>query len=99
MILMNVSGYNFQGSLDPYRGFIDIVAAVYTILDDQSRLLDVGQTEDLNNRFLNHPRQNRWEVNKVGYLHLYILQIANEQTRLQIESLIRKQYNPSCGAR
>lgn len=96
---MNISGYNFQGPQDPYRGFTNIVSAVYAILDDQSRLLDVGQTEDLNNRFPNHPRQSCWEVNKAGNLYLYILQIANERTRLQVESLIRNQYSPPCGDR
>lgn len=94
---MNISGYLFQGPYSPYQGFQNTISAIYAILDDQSRLLDVGQTEDLNNRFPNHPRRSCWETNKVGNLHLYILQTASEQTRLQIESLIRNQYNPTCG--
>lgn len=99
MIQMNISGYNFQGPLDPYRGFTNTISAVYAILDDQSRLLDVGQTDDLNNRFPNHPRQNCWESHKIGRLHLYILQINGEQDRLHIESQIRNQYSQSCGDR
>lgn len=94
---MDISGYNFQGPLDPRRGFTNRISAVYAVLDDQARVLDVGQTDDLNNRFPNHPRQGCWENNKSGNLHLYILRVANERTRLQIESLIRSQYNPPCG--
>jgi excinuclease UvrABC nuclease subunit len=96
---MNISGYSFEGPYSPYRGFTNEVSAVYAILDDQQRLLDVGQSDNLNNRFPSHPRQSCWEKNKNGDLSLYILQISNEQDRLQIESSIRYQYNPTCGER
>jgi len=96
---MNIAGYNFQGTYDPYRGFVNKIAAVYAIVDDQQKLIDVSHTDDLNNRFPNHPRQNCWGRNKNGDLHPYILHVADERIRLQIESLIRNQYNPSCGYR
>lgn len=94
---MNISGYNFEGPYDPCRGFVNVIPALYAIIDDQPRLLDVGQTEDLNNRFPDHPRQPQWEANKTGNLHLYILRVVDERSRLQIESSIRNAYNPPCG--
>ncbi len=96
---MNISGYNFEGPYDPYRGFTNTIAAVYTIIDAEPRLLDVGQTEDLNNRFPNHPRQSQWEACKTGNIHLYILRVTGEQMRLGIESTIRTSYHPQCGDR
>jgi len=96
---VNITGYNFEGPFDPLRGFTNQISAVYVIVDNQPKLLDVGQTDDLNNRFPNHPWQACWERNKAGNLGLYILQIADEQTRLKIELMIRTQYNPTCGER
>lgn len=97
---MNISGYIFEGSYSHMRGFDGKILAVYVIIDsynNQSFVLDVGQTEDLNNRFPNHPRESCWNSNKSGNLSLWILRIQNEQDRLAIESKIRNQYNPSCG--
>jgi hypothetical protein len=94
---MNIAGYNFTGPYDPTRGFTNTITAIYAIVDSKLSLVDVGQTEDLNNRFPNHPRQSCWEKHAGGVFRLYIWQESNEQKRLQIESVIRTQYNPPCG--
>lgn len=94
---MNISGYNFVGPYDPNKGFTKTIAAVYVIVDEQPKVVDVGQTEDLNNRFPNHPRQSCWDSHKTGKVSLYILQGGSEQSRLQIELKIRTEFNPPCG--
>lgn len=99
---MNISNYVFEGPYDYKRGFTDMISAVYAIIDSHingNNLIDVGQSEDLNNRFPNHPRELSWNTVKAGTLSLWILRVQNEQERLSVESQIRTQYNPSCGER
>ena len=97
MNTLSVSGYTFSGPYDPNKGFTNVIAAVYVIVDDQARVIDVGQTDDLNNRFPNHPRQNCWNYYKTGNISLYILKVGSEQVRRGIESKIRAELNPPCG--
>lgn len=94
---MNLSGYNFDGPYDPNRGFKNKIAAIYAIIDSKSKLMDIGQSEDLNNRFPNHPRKQCWIRHKNGNINLYIHQESSEQRRLIIEKEIRNSYNPPCG--
>lgn len=94
---MIIGGYNFSGPYDPKRGFTRQTKAVYAIIDGKSSVIDVGQTDDLNNRFPNHPRQSCWEIHAVGGFALYIFQESQEQQRLLIENAIRSRYNPLCG--
>lgn len=99
---MKISGYTFEGPYDYKREFNSKIPAVYAIIDTINfnyYLLDVGQTEDLNNRFPNHPREISWHNARSGVLSLWVLRIQNEQDRLAIESQIRNQYNPPCGER
>ena len=96
---MNMSGYQFSGPFDPNRGFTKVVPAVYVIVDSTSRVLEVGQTGDLNNRFPNHPRENSWKNKAQGQFTMYVYQDGNENSRLLLESFIRTQYNPPCGKR
>lgn len=94
---MNISGYQFTGPYSPFRGFKNKVSAVYVCVDNRPNLLDVGQTDDLNNRFPNHPRQICWENHSHGEIKLYIHQDANENSRIQKENSIRQNYKPPCG--
>lgn len=94
---MLISDINFSGPLDPNKGFQNKIAAVYAILDGSLKVIDVGQTDDLNNRFPNHPRSRCWNSNKSGEIYLYIYQIGNTEDRLSLESKIRDQYKPPCG--
>lgn len=99
---MNILGYTFEGPYDHKKGFVGTISAVYAIIDNHingNSLIDVGQSEDLNNRFPNHPRELSWDTVRVGALSLWILQVQTEQDRLTIESQIRTQYNPPCGER
>lgn len=96
---MNISGHIFEGPYDPTRGFTENLSVVYAILDDNSTVIDVGQTENINNRFPNHDRSNCWTSHSVGNSHVFILRVTGERDRLSIESQIRNQYNPACGDR
>lgn len=79
---MNLAGYIFHGPFTHLKGFNSIIPAVYTIIDTR-KVVDVGQTEDLNNRFPNHPRQPQWEACREGNLALYILPEADGQKSLR----------------
>ena len=96
---MNINGNVFSGPYSPFKGFDSVIAAVYAILDSRNTVIDVGQSEDLNNRFPNHQRENCWRTHGIGDLGLYILRENSEQNRLRIESGIRQRYNPLCGDR
>lgn len=99
---MNISGFIFEGPFDHKRGFEGTIAAVYAIIDSRvngNYLIDVGQSEDLNNRFPNHPRELSWNSFRSRTLSLWILRVQNEQERLAIELQIRTKYNPPCGER
>lgn len=94
---MNIEGYNFEGPYDPDRGFVNNFAAVYSIVDDKPRVVDVGQTNNINDRFPNHERKPCWLRNKYGDIHLYVYRETSEEIRLRIESEIRERYDPPCG--
>jgi len=96
---MNIAGYNFDGPYDPDKGFTKDFAAVYSIVDDKPKVVDVGQTNNINDRFPNHERKPCWLRNKDGEIHLYIYKEESEKNRLRIESEIRGVYNPPCGER
>jgi hypothetical protein len=94
---MKLCDYIFDGPYDPSKGFNNQIAAVYAIIDGQPKVVDVGQSEDLNNRFPNHPRKECWARRKNGNINLYIYKESSEQRRLSIEKQIRNAYNPPCG--
>ena len=94
---MKIGGNNFEGPYDPNKGFTADFAAVYSIVDDKPKVVDVGQTSNINDRFPNHDRKPCWIRNKDGEIHLYIYKESSETRRLTIESEIREKYNPQCG--
>ena len=94
---MQILSYNFDGPYDPDRRFIESFCAVYTIIDTRTKIIDVGETGDINGRFPNHDRKPCWMANGTGILELYIYKESSEEKRRQIESEIRNVYNPPCG--
>ena len=94
---MNIGGYDFSGPFDPDKGFTTDFAAVYAIIDDKPKVIDVGQTNNINDRFPNHERKPCWLRNKDGKIYLYIYKENSEARRLKIELEIRGKYNPPCG--
>lgn len=96
---MNIGGYLFQGPYNPDFSFNQDFGAIYAIIDGRSYLIDVGQTESVNNRIPNHDRKLQWPRHAQQGYSLYILINENENARLQIEAQIRNQYQPPCGDR
>jgi len=94
---MLISNLSFSGPYDPDKGFQNTIAAVYAIVDDSLKVIDIGQTEDLNNRFPNHSRSQNWQNYKTGRLHLYIYRLNKQDERLSLEKKVRTDYNPPCG--
>lgn len=94
---MNFSGYQFTGPYNVDLNFKRDFGAVYAIVDDANKVLDIGQTKSVNDRVQYHDRRPCWDGNKVGFLHLYVYESSSEQTRTQIESYLRGVYNPTCG--
>jgi predicted GIY-YIG superfamily endonuclease len=97
MNAMNICGYIFTGPYNPDQGFNEKISATYAVHDNY-KILDVGQTDDLNNRFPNHDRRNCWERHKTGQIKLYIFIENNKQKRLFIERQIRVTLKPVCGS-
>lgn len=96
---MNLNGYQFAGPYNVDLPFDNDFGAIYAIIDDVPKVLDIGQTGSINDRVQYHDRRPCWDRNKSGALHLYILVNSSEQGRLQIEQSLRNFYNPLCGVR
>lgn len=94
---IQIEGYQFSGPYYHTRKFDNDFGCVYVILNNINKVVDVGETEDINSRILNHERKMCWQKNGVGDTGLYIY-ISNDQNfRLLLEKLIRNKYRPLCG--
>lgn len=96
---MDVLNHQFQGPYDHNLAFKRDFGCVYLLVNAQGQLIDVGQTESVNNRLPNHDRKQCWIRNGCPDKQLYVYSIANEQYRLNLESAIRNAYAPACGIR
>ena len=96
---IQVEGYQFSGPYYHTRRFNNDFGCVYLILNNNNKVVDVGETSDINSRMINHERKMCWYKNGVGETGLYIY-ISNDQNfRRLLEKLIRNKYNPLCGDR
>lgn len=93
---MNIKGYEFKGPFTTETDFKSI-GAVYVITDTNNSPIDVGQTNDLKSRIPSHERQDCWKRNAQGGVSVYARVESSEQTRLQIESIIRNSFKFTCG--
>jgi predicted GIY-YIG superfamily endonuclease len=93
---MNIKGYEFEGPFTPTTAFNN-VGAVYVITDSNNSPIDVGQTNDLKSRIPSHERQDCWKHNAQGGVSVYARVESSEQTRLQIENIIRNSFKFTCG--
>ncbi len=96
---IQVEGYQFSGPYYHTKKFNQNFGCVYIILNNNNQVVDVGETNDINSRIINHERKMCWYKNGVGETGLYIY-ISNDQNfRLLLEKLIRNKYHPFCGDR
>jgi excinuclease UvrABC nuclease subunit len=73
---------------------------VYVILcqdSSSSRVIDVGQSDDVRKRVTNHDRKDCWSKHCRGSLKVAATPISDEQQRLSLEKQIRQHHNPPCG--
>ena len=94
---MNIAGYQFQGPYPLATSIFNAVGAVYVISDVNNSAIDVGQTDNLKDRMVNHDRKNCWLRNAVGEICVYAFVHNDEKTRLAIESLVRNGHKFPCG--
>ena len=101
--MISVGRYRFDGplydlaNLRPLPGF-------YVILDRRPNghfVLDIGESESISERLLNHERRASWQRAQSGVLAyaLLYLPVSGKQQRLLIEAALRTQYFPTCGVR
>ncbi len=89
---------NFDGPHDINSNF-NQVAGVY-LLHDGEKWIDVGETENLKDRILNHERKKCWQRNAgLKPIKLEFLSETNQQKRLLIEQELRRRLKPTCGDR
>lgn len=97
---MNICNYNFEGPFASTE-YIKNQSGAYVILDKNSEgynILDCGESEAIKNRIENHDRSDCWKRNAKGKI-VFCVFYCSEQKRMQVESEIRKKYNPPCGER
>lgn len=96
---MNIAGANFSGPYYHTRKFNEDFACVYALINGNNQVVDVGQTDSINSRILDHERKTCWERHGCGELSLYVHISGDVSYRLLLERLVRITYNPQCGQR
>ncbi len=94
---IQIEGFQFLGPFYHTRGFNRDFGCVYLILNTRNQVVDVGETNDINSRILNHERKMCWYKNGVGETGLYIYISRDQNFRRLLETLIRNKYRPLCG--
>jgi len=94
---MEILGYEFEGPFDHKLPFKVNFGCVYVLVDANYQLVDVGQTDCVNDRIPNHDRKACWLRNGCPGRNLFIHRSENEVYRLKLEKAIRNRYTPVCG--
>ena len=103
----NINGSIFQAD-GPFNStdMLQRAAGVYVILGRNStsdlwNVLDVGESENVQERVSRHDRANQWQ--RCGYPQLAVAPIYNInkgwEGRLWVEQQLRAMYRPPCGDR
>ena len=96
-------GYTFEGAwADPNN--LESRSGVYAIWcrsGETWTLLDVGESQDVKNRVLNHDRKDCWTRNCPGTIYYAATYTPNLQQagRIEVEQRIRSLTRPICGER
>jgi len=96
---MEILGFEFEGPFDHNETFTADFGCIYVIIDSNSQLIDVGQTNNINDRLPSHERRTCWLNNNCPGKNLFVHTSSNETYRLDIEEAIRDKYKPACGVR
>ncbi len=82
-------------------------SGVYVIMTSPDRnmdpltVIDVGESNDVNERVSNHDRSSCWQQANIGELVVAVIYTLNQdqQGRKLIEQELRDHYQPCCGER
>ena len=94
-----IAGYTFGG---PYSSSSVLysepgVYVIYCKTNDSYSVLDVGESENMNERVKNHDRKDCWEKNCKDTIVYAEMKEADEDKRRAIEKTIRDKTDPPCG--
>lgn len=97
---MQIGQFFFEGPFFDLSKITDF-GGLYAVVDEENRIIDIGQSGQLRTRLMNHDRMPCWRNQTNGRYRVYILYTPNrsEAERLIIESRLRIAYNPPCGDR
>ena len=73
------------------------VYVIFCKTNDSYRVLDVGESENMNERVKNHDRKDSWKKNCKGAIVYSEMKEADEDKRRTIEKTIRGKTRPPCG--
>lgn len=97
-----LNGYEFEG---PYRTTTSLLQCpgVYVITsrnrsEEDHKVLDVGVSEDVHNRVVNHDRKSSWKDQRFLYIGCAVLYTDLCESK-KIEKELRSYFNPPCGRR
>jgi hypothetical protein len=96
-------GYTFEGAWTD-ANMLESRSGVYVIWcrsGETWTVLDVGESQNVQNRVLTHDRSTDWEriCNGAIYYSATYTPILQQPGRMQIEQHIRSIANPPCGVR
>ncbi len=97
----DTNSYSFEG---PFASAADLreASGVYLISTVTSakthKVIDVGESGDLNERVINHDRAPVWKRHEQSGIYMSAYYCA-ESTRMAIERELRLYFDPPCGDR
>jgi len=94
---IKIEGFIFSGPYYHTRKFTRDFPCVYVLINNRNQVIDVGETESINSRIINHERKMCWVRNGCGETGLYIYISEDKNFRQLLERLIRLKYKPPCG--
>lgn len=96
---IQIQGYSFTGPYYHTRRFQNDFGCVYVLINNLNQIVDVGETDNINSRIINHERKTCWYQHGCGDSGLYVYITQDANFRLLLEQLIRTKYSPLCGER
>lgn len=94
------SHYNFDGPHSNVAGLLQQsgVYVICTIVNGYHKVIDVGESHNVQHRVTNHDRSKQWNDHIADRLYVSAL-YCDEQARMLVESSIRQFHQPPCGVR
>ena len=96
--MVTILGYSFEGPYEIGKKLVD-KAAVYVILNGNSDVIDVGQSEETGTRLSSHERKPCWDRHGGKWFVVKWMPSDkySEEDRKRVEGKIRESEDPPCG--